>query len=65
MAKLMVVLIGAGVLAGCAAQSTHMRSAADTKREADYRQAIQQCDQLGAAQRATCIEDAKARYGVS
>ncbi len=65
MTKLMIALIGAGLLAACTTQPATTRSAADVKRERDYTTAIQNCDQLGVAQRATCIEDAKARYGRS
>jgi uncharacterized lipoprotein YajG len=64
MAKLMITLIAATLLGACTTQST-TRSAADTKREADYATTIRNCDQLESARRATCIEDAKARYGHS
>ena len=65
MAKLMITLMAASLLAACTTQPATNRSAADAQREADYRAALQNCDQLGSAQRATCIEDAKARYGHS
>ena len=65
MAKLMIALMAASVLAACTNQPVTTRSAADVQREADYRTAIQNCDQLASARRATCIEDAKARYGYS
>ena len=65
MSKPMIaLLVGAAFVAGGCATSRPM-SQADAKREADYRTAVRKCDQMGSAERATCIEDAKARYGVS
>jgi uncharacterized lipoprotein YajG len=64
MVKLMITLMAASLLAACTTQPT-TRSAADIRRESDYAAAIRNCDQLESAKRATCIEDAKARYGHS
>jgi len=65
MAKLMIAVLAAGVaLAGCATQRTPASAAAE-KRDADYRVAIQKCDNLGSAERAACIEEAKERFGKS
>ena len=58
-----LLLAVAFVAGGCA--TTRPTSSADTKRETDYRAAVRKCDQMASAERATCIEDAKARYGVS
>jgi hypothetical protein len=64
MSKRMILLfVGAAFVGGCA--TTRPVSPADVKREADYRTAVRKCDQMGSAERSTCIEDAKARYGVS
>ena len=61
--RTIALLLAAIVVGGCA--TTRPVSPADAKREADYRTALRKCDQMGNAERATCIEDAKARYGVS
>lgn len=66
MAKLMIAVLAAGVaLAGCTTPQRTPASAAAEKRDADYRVAIQKCDNLGSAERAACIEDAKERFGKS
>jgi len=65
MVKPMIAVIAASMLLACTSQPTPARSAADVQREADYTAAIRNCDQLESAQRATCIEDAKTRYGHS
>jgi len=62
--RTIALLLAAAVVAGGCA-TTRTTSPADAKREADYRTALRKCDQMGSAERATCIEDAKARYGVS
>ncbi len=65
MSRLMIaLLVGAGLtLAGCANQPESPM--ANMKRDAEYRTAIRKCDDLGSAERSTCIEDTKARYGKS
>ncbi|HZI84031.1 MAG TPA: hypothetical protein VFF44_08955 [Casimicrobiaceae bacterium] len=66
MSRIVSTLLLASVvaLAGCA-NTPHSMSAAAARRDADYTNAIRNCDTLGSAERATCIEDAKARYGRS
>ena len=58
-----LLLAAAFVSGGCA--TTQGMSPADAQRKADYRTAIRKCEQMGSAERATCIEDAKTRYGIS
>jgi len=41
------------------------KDAAEDKREADYKVAIEKCDSLGGASKDTCIKDAKQRFGKS
>lgn len=65
MYKRTIALLLAAAFVGGGCTTTQTMSKADAKREADYRAALRKCDQLGTAERATCIEDAKARYGVS
>jgi hypothetical protein len=65
MTKLTILLLAAGIaVAGCATTEggMHMSSAA-AKRDADYRAALRKCDDMTSADRSTCIEDAKERYG--
>lgn len=40
------------------------RQAADTKREADYKAARERCDSLAGAAKASCVNDAKSRFGM-
>ena len=39
------------------------RDAAEDKRDADYKVAIEKCDALTGASKDTCVRDAKVRYG--
>jgi hypothetical protein len=39
--------------------------AAEDKRDADYKVAVEKCDSLAGNAKATCVADAKARYGKS
>lgn len=41
------------------------RDAAEDKRDADYKVAIEKCDALSGAPKDTCVQNAKARYGKS
>ena len=41
------------------------KDAAEDKRDADYKVAIEKCDSLAGAAKDTCVRDAKARYGKS
>ena len=41
------------------------RDAAEDKRDADYKVAIEKCDSLAGAAKDTCVHDAKARFGKS
>jgi hypothetical protein len=41
------------------------RDAAEDKRDADYKVAIEKCDALAGAAKDHCVQDAKARYGKS
>jgi len=41
------------------------KDAAEDKRDADYKVAIEKCDSLAGAAKDTCVKDAKARYGKS
>ena len=41
------------------------KDAAEDKRDADYKVAIEKCDSLSGAAKDTCVKDAKARYGKS
>ena len=41
------------------------RDAAEDKRDADYKVAIEKCDSLAGAAKDTCVQNAKARYGKS
>jgi hypothetical protein len=41
------------------------REAAEDKRDADYKVAIEKCDALAGAAKTGCVRDAKARYGKS
>ena len=66
MSKLVIaltILAGAAV-AGCA---TQMGPGPNTqaRRDAAYYDAVRKCDDLGVAERSTCIYDAKTKYGKS
>ena len=39
------------------------REAADDKRDADYKVAVEKCDALAGAAKDSCVRDAKVRYG--
>jgi hypothetical protein len=67
MIKLTILLLASGIaVAGCATNEGNMHmSSATAKRDADYRAALRKCDEMGSAERSTCIEDAKQRYGKS
>lgn len=41
------------------------KDAADTKRDADYRVAVERCDRLAGDAKDACLRDAKARFGKS
>jgi len=41
------------------------KDAAEDKRDADYKVAIEKCDSLAGAAKDTCVQNAKARYGKS
>ena len=41
------------------------KDAAEDKRDADYKVAIEKCDSLSGGAKDTCVKDAKARYGKS
>jgi hypothetical protein len=41
------------------------RDAAEDKRDADYKVAIEKCDALAGAAKDGCVRDAKTRYGKS
>ena len=41
------------------------KDAAEDKRDADYKVAIEKCDSMSGAAKDTCVKDAKARYGKS
>jgi len=41
------------------------KDAAEDKRDADYRVAVEKCDSLSGAAKDTCVRDAKARFGRS
>jgi len=45
--------------------ATARKDAAEDKRDADYKVAIEKCDSLSGAAKDTCVKDAKARYGKS
>jgi len=46
-------------------QADARRQAAEDKRDADYKVAIEKCDALTGAAKSTCVSDAKLRYGKS
>jgi hypothetical protein len=46
-------------------QADARRQAAEDKRDADYKVAVEKCDALTGAAKSTCISDAKFRYGKS
>ena len=48
-----------------AKQAEARRKAEQDKRDADYKVAIEKCDNLSGAAKNTCVEDAKLRYGKS
>jgi hypothetical protein len=48
-----------------AKQAEARRKAEADKRDADYKVAIEKCDNLSGAAKNTCVEDAKLRYGKS
>jgi len=39
------------------------KDASETKREADYKVAIERCDSLAGERKDQCVKDAKARFG--
>jgi len=41
------------------------RNAAEDKRDADYKVAVEKCDALSGAAKNSCVQDAKARFGKS
>jgi len=41
------------------------KDAAEDKRDADYKVAVEKCDSMSGAAKDTCVRDAKARYGKS
>jgi hypothetical protein len=41
------------------------KDAAEDKRDAEYKVAVEKCDSLAGAAKDTCVRDAKARYGKS
>jgi hypothetical protein len=41
------------------------KDAAESKRDADYRVAVERCDRLAGDAKDTCVKDAKARFGKS
>jgi hypothetical protein len=45
--------------------STARTDAANDKREADYKVAVEKCDALAGDAKASCVAEAKARYGKS
>ena len=48
-----------------AKQSDARRKADEERRDADYKVAVEKCDNLGGAAKTTCVNDAKVRYGKS
>ena len=46
-----------------AKQTEARRKAAEAKRDADYKVAVEKCDALSGAAKDTCVSDAKLRYG--
>ena len=46
-------------------QADARRQAAENKRDADYKVAVEKCDALTGAAKSTCVSDAKLRYGKS
>ena len=44
-------------------QADDRKEAAEDKRDADYKVAIEKCDALSGAAKSTCVSDAKLRYG--
>ena len=41
------------------------KDAAETKRDADYRVAVERCDRMAGDAKDACVKDAKARFGKS
>ena len=48
-----------------AKQAEARRKAVESKRDADYKVAIEKCDALSGAAKDTCVSDAKLRFGKS